>query len=272
MKKFFASPKNIFLTAFVALEAVIYIVYNIIVGIKLYDTALTVTIKFIGILLCFAVAVFFLYSCRNKDSVIVVIALLFTVISDLFILVLDDLFYAKSLYPLQYEIGLMTFLVTHFAYYYRLYADRLKKIWISLTVRLTLIAVSVGVMCGIFGFDFLLVEACVYIIILTANVVEAFIICRRSRKNLIFALGLLLFLLCDIFVGLQNSAMIGLDLRRYMDLISYSIWIFYLPGQVLLALSVSPDGVSGKIEKQPETVAVDGFEKHLQSEEEADLK
>ena len=194
MKKIEFTEKSAVLAAFVAVETVLYVVFNTISILQPAETPETVALKYIAVLLSLVCAVYMLIRhYRNKDCILVVAALIFTAISDLFILVLDDYFNTHSLFPLQYNIGLATFLIAHSIYFYRLYADRIKKIWISLTVRLVLMAVAVGVMCGLSGFNILIVEACVYIVVLGGNVVDSFIICKRSPNNLLLAIGRLCF-------------------------------------------------------------------------------
>lgn len=74
------------------------------------------------------------------------------------------------------------------------------------------------------------VLAAVYFGLLAANTLQAFL----DRRGL-FALGLLLFMGCDICVGLYNMelGLTGLSAR----LVSVGMWFFYLPSQVLIALS-----------------------------------
>lgn len=258
MNKIKLSEKNLILTVFVAVESLLYIVFNVISILQPYESVESIVLKYLSIILCLICATVMLFKYyRNKDAVLVVVALIFTAISDLFILVLDECFDQNGLFPLQYNIGLFTFMIAHCIYLYRLYADRIKKIWITLVVRAVLIAILAGVVCGLSGFNLLVFEACFYIVILGGNVVDGFIICKRSRKNLLFAIGLLCFLLCDIFVGLQNADMLGIDIRSAYRIITNFIWIFYVPAQVLFVLSISKDGMSNKIEKPAEELIKD---------------
>ncbi len=53
---------------------------------------------------------------------------------------------------------------------------------------------------------------------------------------------------CDICIGVYNGCMIGLDLpAKTADTIQSLIWIFYMPSQVLIALTVSRGGICGKV-------------------------
>ena len=237
MNKADFTPKKISVIAFIAIEAVIYLIFNIL---SLTLPGDPIYLKYAGILLCLAMTGLFVYFHRDKDSALLCFALFFTAVSDLFILVLDK----------YYEVGLVTFIITQSAYIYRLYSDRLKKIWISLVVRVAVIAVILGVVGGLSGISFLLVEVGIYIVMLAGNVVDAFLLCRKSRENLLFALGLLLFLCCDICVGLHNGSMVGLNLAESTrSVIQFLIWFFYLPAQVLIVLSVSRGGINKFVEK-----------------------
>lgn len=230
MKKLELTPKNIIFAAFVIVETVIYIVYNILSATRPADP---IEIKYAGILLCLAVSAVMIYFNRDADSVIAVAAMLFTAISDLFILVLDDYF----------EIGLATFITAHSIYMYRLYHGRAKKIWLTIVIRAAVAGVMIGLCCGLFTANLLVVEACIYLVLLVGNCIEALIMCNRGLKNVLFAIGLMLFLGCDICVGLKHGSMIGVNLsHRVYDFIVYMIWVFYLPSQVLITCALLKKG------------------------------
>lgn len=243
MKNLKLTPKNLTLITFVAAEAIIYIVFNVLFGVLPDDP---IYVKYCGVLLCLAVAGALLYFLKlNKDAVTVFCALIFTAVSDLFILVLDK----------YYEVGLVTFIITQSLYLFRLYSGRVNKIWITLIVRAVLAAVAIGIVGGLASLNFLVAEVALYIVMLTANCVEAFFLIRRGRYNILFAVGLLLFLCCDICVGLDNAgSVLGLNLPDGLyAFTSWAIWIFYMPSQVLITLSVNENGVCGeKSEKKEE--------------------
>ena len=232
MKKIELTPKNVTVLAFIAVEAVIYLIFNILWFTVPNDP---IYLKYAGILLCLAVTGAFIYFHRDRDSIVLCAALLFTAISDYFILVRDE----------YYEVGLVTFIITQSIYAYRLYSDRLKKIWITLTVRAVLsvaIIIIVGVLVGL---NPLIVEVAIYIVMLAGNVVDAMLLSGKSKKNLLFALGLLLFLGCDICVGLRQADKVNIIIDdATLRNIQFFIWFFYLPAQVLITLSVSRGGIN----------------------------
>ncbi len=145
----------------------------------------------------------------------------------------------------HYDVGMVTFIMAQITYLYRLYKDRIKKIWLTVAVRIALTAVIMGIVGGLATINLLIVEVCIYIVMLAGNCVDAFLLCRRSRQNLLFALGLLLFLCCDICVGLDNAgSVIGLNFpSAFINVIQYLIWVFYMPSQVLIACSVRKGGL-----------------------------
>ncbi len=226
------SPQNLILIIFIAVESAIYLAFNVMAAAGMPDP---VYLKYSGVLLCFAVSfVLFFITGRRADGLIISVALLSTAVSDLFILVLGD----------YYEIGLVTFIIAQSVYFYRLYADRIKKIYISLAVRLTVAVAVIIVFAAIGQLNLLVAECAVYITMLVANVVDAFIICRRGYKNLLFAIGLLLFLCCDICVGLNNfGEVLNVELSKgLINFVSFAMWAFYLPSQVLITCSVNCGG------------------------------
>lgn len=242
MIKLKRTPVDIIYAVFVAVEAVIYIVFNILTATTPGDT---IYLKYAGVLLCLAVAAAAIYFVRSKDSVILVCALVCTAISDLFILVLNT----------YYQIGLVTFIFTQTVYLYRLYCDRMSKLKYTLIARIATIVLLWAVMDVVSkdGLNFLIAEVCFYIVMLAGNVIDSLLLCRRSPKNVIFAVGLILFLLCDVCVGLDNAGMIGLNIpAETRKIINFLIWVFYLPSQVLIACSVSKDGMCSEVEKGEE--------------------
>ncbi len=218
--------KKIVLGAFIAAEAGIYIAFNVIAATGGSDP---VILKYCGILLCLAIACGMIYFC-GRDALILSAALLFTAISDLFILVLND----------DYETGVATFIIAQTIYLYRLYRGREGKVYITLAVRAVLIITVIAALSVSFGFDLLSSLAAVYFVMLCANCADAFVVCRHGIKNILFAVGLALFICCDVCVGLNNfGSVLDVDLPdSVLKFVSVAMWAFYLPSQVLIVCSV----------------------------------
>lgn len=225
--------KSLLFLAFIAVEAVIYAVFNVMAGLDMPDP---IYLKYSGVLLCVAVLVAVMFfRDTTRDNAIMLAALFFTAVSDLFILVLGK----------YYEIGLVTFIIVQSLYLYRLYSDRLKKIYITLSVRLGVMVALIITFAVLNMLNLLIAECAIYITMLSANVVDAFIICKKSVNNLLFAIGLILFLGCDICVGLHNfGTVLNVALPIWLTkTVSVAMWAFYLPSQVLITLSVNRGGL-----------------------------
>ena len=237
MRKISFTPKNIILAAFVAVEIIIYIIFNVLAAIHPDDP---VYVKYAGVILCLVVSAVMIWLIRDRDAIVLTCAFFFTVVSDMFLLILDDLL----------EIGVGTFIIVQFVYLYRLYAYRLKTIWITLIVRAVLFVIVISILAATVGVNLLIAEVCIYIVMLVCNCVDAFLLSRRGIKNILFGVGLVLLLCCDICIGLYQGGMIGIDLpRKTADAIQSLIWIFYMPSQVLIALTVNRGGLLGKVTK-----------------------
>lgn len=230
------TPYSVILTIFILTEAAIYIAFNAIAASGGNDP---IYLKYASVLVCLAFAGGMCYFC-GRDGIVLTVALAFTAFSDYFILVLDDL----------YELGVSTFIITQCAYLYRLYADRRDKLYISLSVRVLLVAILLTVLKLYAVLDFLVAVVATYIVMLFVNMAEALTLARLGYKNTLFALGMVLFFCCDICVGLNNfESVLGIELSRgLLAFVSYAMWAFYLPSQVCIVCSARRGGL--KIRRQ----------------------
>lgn len=240
--KRFATPKNCIYALFVLAEAAIFVSFNVIVATRPGDP---VYLKYSGVLLCLAVsaAMCFFY---KSDAIILTCAIAFTAVSDYFILVIDA----------YYELGVTTFFIAQCFYLFRLYRGRLKsffevkgvkipKIAVTVAARALIIAAVIITLAVTAGVNYLLVICSFYFVMLFANCIDAFVICGGGIKNVLFAVGLLLFVCCDICVGLHNfGSALGVALPRWLvNFVQYAIWVFYLPSQVLIVCSLDRGGL-----------------------------
>lgn len=219
------------LAIFIICEAAIYVAFNAIAAAGGSDP---VYLKYSSILVCLAVAGSMCYFC-GRDGIVLTVALAFTAFSDYFILVRDD----------NYELGVCTFIITQFAYLYRLYADRPGKICVTLAVRVLLAAVVMAILKMYATLDFLVAVVTIYIVMLFVNLVEAAYLGRYGYKNTLFAIGLVLFFCCDVCVGLHNfDSVLGVELPQgLITFVSYAMWAFYLPSQVCIVCSARRGGL-----------------------------
>lgn len=93
----------------------------------------------------------------------------------------------------------------------------------------------------------LIVLGTFYFVTLSLNLLGAINIARTTKliQIKVFSIGLLLFVLCDINVGLfnvikfllVNNNIMPMNYKTILDLSSVGIWFFYLPSQIMISLS-----------------------------------
>ena len=181
--------------------------------------AAAVPVKYGGVLLCllFALAC----AARGGDR-LVPPALALTAGADWFLLVRND----------HYGLGVALFLCVQSVYYLRLRRAGAAGAW---TLRAGL-ALAAGL--GLYALGLaspLNLLAALYFSQLLSNTVLAWT--GRGRRGRIFAAGLTLFVGCDLCVGLFNTLSAASPLY---GAVSVGMWLFYLPSQVLIALSALP--------------------------------
>lgn len=147
---------------------------------------------------------------------LILVALLITLIADLFLTFLGG----KFMIP-----GVICFCVTE-----TVYAIFLKSSRLSVILRAILFA---GLFVGAVltrNLSVLNVLAILNIAILFMNVVDAWT-SKRFDPGWLFRLGITLFFCCDMSVGL--SVLLNGSVGRFF---TFMIWVFYIPSQVLLTL------------------------------------
>lgn len=174
-------------------------------------------VKFAGICLC---AITALLGAKTLDGKLVAAALGFTVGADWFLLVLDD----------HYLVGIGLFLIVQLLYALRLSLLQEKGSfswwrWVRVDIALLLLLGEGFLFYWVRGYSLFLFLPLLYFSNLCINTFEAF-----ALKKLIFAVGLLLFICCDLCVG-------GWNLGILPALTRVGMWFFYLPSQVLIVLS-----------------------------------
>ncbi len=226
MLKIFKSPATYAYIAFISVQTAIYITFLVM---HLTSGNDPVALKYSGILLCF---IFALYTCltRKPDCYFTAAAMLFTAVSDLLIFVLDD----------YYEWGLVTFITAQCLYFARIYFALGKKPFVSLAIRAAVCLALIVVLVSLNSLVALTALAAVYFTFLVANTVESLRLFKFSRKYAVFFAGLVLFIGCDICVGLNNFSELGIELSAAaLNFIAIAMWAFYFPSQVLITLSAN---------------------------------
>ena len=203
--------------AFLLAEGILYALF-----LSMDLTALrnqTVPVKYAGILLCLGFA---LLSCLKwRGDGLVPLALALTAGADWFLLVRND----------HYAVGIALFLCVQAVYYIRLrrmgagaaYPLRAGlALGLGVGLYLLRLASPVNLLAGL------------YFSQLLSNAVLAW---RMGRPGRLFAVGLTLFVGCDVCVGLFNALPPG---SPPYSAASVGMWFFYLPSQVLITLSALP--------------------------------
>ena len=224
MKNALKRLKWYILGAFALAELGIYIAFLVIQSTAGSDP---VMLKYSGILLCLLTAAVICPVC-GRDGIALVCALAFTAVSDFFIFVIDDF----------YEAGVSTFILAQICYLARIYLALGKRPYISIAVRAALSGIVMLVLGLTGNLNALTALVAIYFPMLVCNAIESVFLIKISKLYILFFIGLLLFIGCDICVGLNNFASLGIDLPESVQkFVSIAMWAFYLPSQVLITLS-----------------------------------
>ena len=155
----------------------------------------------------------------RRDQIILIIAMGFTLLADSFMLLFD-----------MNVAGLLAFCVVQTAHNYRFTnTGRVgAQIFIG-CITFAAVFLSRG--------DLLFALGAAYAVFLFFSVTGAFMAYRKYPipNNFMIVLGMLLFMACDIFVGIYY---LGVDLAPEMrDFAFRAIWFCYFPSQALLSSS-----------------------------------
>ncbi len=205
--------------AFLAAEGALYAVF---LALDLAGRGgAAVPVKYAGILLCLG---FSLPACAKwGGDKLVPLALALTAGADWFLLVRNDC----------YPLGIALFLCVQTAYYLRLRRGGAPAAY-PLRAGLAL-----GTELGLYILHLanpLNLLAGLYFSQLLSNTILAWTV--KGRPGRLFALGLALFVGCDVCVGLFNALPAPSPLYSAA---SVGMWLFYLPSQALIALSALPE-------------------------------
>ncbi len=164
-------------------------------------------------------------------------ALMFTLVSDYFLVIRGDM----------YEVAMMFFTVVQLSYAARVHIElsaATRRAHIIVRAAVSILALVIPSMVLGDGADLLSVISVFYFSQLIVSCVFAFVNLRRG--GVILPVGLALFLMCDIFVGFGNLAMyLPIEPGTLVAWLAYPpinmAWVFYLPSQTLLGMSLIKD-------------------------------
>lgn len=202
-------------------------------------------IKFAVVVLCFIYAINIGLKNRSREHRFLIYALAFTLVSDMLILLSDFYLY-----------GVMTFILAQQLYGMRITElnkrelDTIspKSLHRDFAIRLLYQGTFVfllGILLWLanVNIDALLAVSIFYFISICTNVLRILKLSVKfyDRKDIMyFAIGMVLFLLCDINVGLFNLSgflPISSAYEVVYNISSILMWTFYAPSQVFIALS-----------------------------------
>lgn len=176
------------------------------------------------------VAIYALFTFRRGGSgQLIRLGILFTLVADYFLVLKEQ----------QLE-GVLAFILVQLAYFvYLLLSEerrgvRLVNVVLRIATSLVLAAASILVLGA--DTDALAIVSVIYYANLVVNAVFAFLLGKSER---IFAIGLVLFAMCDLSIGLEVlfSTYLASDVLDFFYGANINLpWIFYQPSQVLIAL------------------------------------
>ena len=188
---------------FIFVESILYLTF---ICFDIFTYQKTIYIKYLGIVLCFAY-------CLINNKGILKLSSLFTLVADYFLLVIDD----------YYEIGVSVFIIVQI--FFCIYLSKIDKVNFIKFLLFRFLILIVAIILFINNVLHLLYAL---VLVYFSNLIISFIESLFTTNKLL-KIGLLLFICCDICVGLFN-------LRIAYDFASMFMWIFYLPSQVLIVL------------------------------------
>lgn len=162
------------------------------------------------------------------------LGILFTLVADYYLVIAED----------AYLEGVFAFLLTQTAYFlHLLIKERRGGVrFLNVLTRVAFSTIFMLVACAILGesADRLAIVSVVYYANLLTNLIFALAIGKGER---IFSLGLILFAMCDLCIGLETlfTSYLSSDLFGFMYGENINLpWVFYQPSQVLIGLRLLP--------------------------------
>lgn len=212
--------KKISVISFLILETILYYFVLTAGGQTLVATS------YASIVLCF------LFALQGiKRNPLMVAGLACTVGADFCLVVCD---------PIQRLWGMVFFLGAQTLYAIHLHRKQPNRIILWVRLALTVAAGMIAVVVLNENLDALAVVSVCYYANLFMNIVTAF---TQWSKNKLLPIAFVLFLLCDTIIGLQVAAggylpiAEGSALHDFLFMDFNLSWFFYLPSQVMIALS-----------------------------------
>ena len=232
MKKILTTPLNVlyFLLVVIFMFSYITIDFNTNCDSSVLKFSLVITVSIYVLI----VGLKYIIKKENiKINILYLLAVLFTLISDYFLLILDD----------YHAIGVTTFIIAHFMYSLIIYYlnDKRDPIKFFIEKLVLLIIAIIGLVTTKQVFVAL---ASFYALNLIMNTIHSLILLIKTKKlNAVFLfIGYVFFVGCDICVLISNIDQIVDATQKIVDMENLClciIWIFYGPSQYFLGLSIN---------------------------------
>ncbi len=221
--------------------ALLYLCLASLLGIFIHGDWILRTVQdacFVFVILNFVVIMLFVN--KSADFVFTAIALFFTIVADRIL--------TYNVMELI-ELGITFFTFTQISYFFKNYyqeESKIKKIAFCIALPVFILSAIIVASAVVGRVDYLTVIALTYFSFLVISCIFAF---TRFTKNPLFALGLLLFIGCDVVLGGQ---VIGLGGSVGDIILTMDCWWFYFPSQILIVLSMFYVKLTSRGEKNEE--------------------
>ncbi len=214
---------------------VFFIIIELIFGVLVQITSgtINVAVSYLVVLLSLLYSVLLIN--KSKFSYLMIFGLLFTVFADLFLVVIN---------PMMRIPAMFCFSITQLMYFLYIYENQnnklIKKYHLIVRLLLAFFMLIITIIVLKDKVDLLSMISIFYYTNLIVNIIYSFFM---NQKNYIFLLGLILFALCDLCVGLSAIGEIYFELEEgtFLYIIANPgfnlAWLFYSPSQMLLGLN-----------------------------------
>lgn len=235
LSSYFYTNTTLLLKINLVLIAVLYILFLYVDFSNINLMVSSDIMKYTSIILCFFTSIITNRCALHiQDIFLLRLGLLATVFADLFLVILE--------YP---TLGVIFFSIVQIIYSIRYDVIKTHSIIANYLYLFFIIIIAYLISNFFIEIDFLYAIALYYSIAIIISISKAI---KAYKSNLypspnkyLILVGMILFLLCDVNVGIYNITKIINYSESFYDRLRNAsnllIWIFYLPSQVLLSLS-----------------------------------
>jgi hypothetical protein len=196
-------------------------------------------VAYLAIVVCFVFSLVVLFGFKNvdrRDAAFLAAGIGLTCVADVFLTLCFGNLVCQN-------IGVAVFVLVQVCYMFKIHVKQVgegerllgqKKFWLSVVLRMVVFSGMVVAAAVVLREQelwatsaFLVIVAILYVVNLAFNIVFSAL---RFKKDFLFVVGLVLLLVCDLFIGFD---MLGIGFSTSANL----PWVFYMPSQLLLALS-----------------------------------